>query len=212
MERSVKASLRFSVVLMLFLALSTGVDNAVAAPQPSSANQTQTFVDTDSDGIPDELDPDDDNDGSPDIDDPDPLVTNPPPPDQPGDDDSDSDSDGDNIPEVLDPDDNNNGVSDEDETVPAEPANAGAGSWPSVDPPSNADASTTDVSTASASQATGASDVQPLIRSLPDTGSGGNPSSQPTLLLLIAVIFLTCAACLRKAGGRCGIEVPMTTE
>ncbi len=195
MERSVQASLRFSVVLMLFLALSTGVDNAVSSPQPQSGNHTHAFADTDNDGIPDELDPDDDNDGSPDIDDPDPIVTNPPPPDQPGDDDSDSDSDGDNIPEVLDPDDNNNGVSDDNEPLPAAPTNPGDDSSPSTDPPSNAGSSTDNPS-----QSAVAGNTQPLIRSLPDTGAGTQPSSLPPLLLSIATILVgaTCSGLMER--------------
>lgn len=66
-----------------------------------------TLIDTDGDGIADDIDTDDDNDGTPDVDDAFPLDPN-----------EDTDTDGDRIGDNEDQDDDNDGILDADDTYP----------------------------------------------------------------------------------------------
>lgn len=87
--------------LALLLTLLMTGRPAVASPTVAVQPATMLAVDSDGDGIPDDMDPDDNNDGTSDD-----GTTNGPIPD----------GDNDGIPNDLDPDDNNNGVTDENET------------------------------------------------------------------------------------------------
>lgn len=190
MERFIRSLLRVSFVLALLLASSEPLEYVAAAPQPPSGNDTHTFVDSDGDGIPDELDPDDDNDGIPDVDDSNPLVPDPPP-DSPGNETTDADADSDSIPDILDPDDDNDGVSDDDTPAQSAPANPGDASSSSPG---------TGSSPGSPSRAFDTDDSQPLVRSLPDTGAGASEDSLPGLLLTIAGMHAVFALLLRTGG------------
>lgn len=192
----------FAVVCVLLLA-------PLAAPTISARNDHVVLalaqpLDTDGDGIPDDVDPDDDNDGVFDFDDYAPLdqtIQNPPAdpqdpdgtanegeplhPDSGNEYDQDSDSDG--IPDDLDPDDNNNAIVDGDEPVEEAPGDEEPAEQPdpvivpTPEPLSEVPSGSTREETAAQLPP---APLAPVVTSLPDTGTGME-SSLPNLLIAV---------------------------
>jgi hypothetical protein len=168
MTRRIPGRLCAAVLLVLLLG-AFQADPTRASPAINPGSNQMLAADSDSDGIPDDMDPDDDNDGVPDS-------------DQGGEGTSSGneplpDSDDDGITNDMDPDDNNNAVTDEDETVPT---------------PS--DGNSTDSGGSTPSQAPSPSE-QPLVSSLPVTGSGQPDATHgPHFALIVANSAVLLAA------------------
>ncbi len=160
---------------MVLLALLLGAiqsTGTLASPAHITGWNQALAADADGDGIPDDLDPDDNNDGIPDSDQGGDGVT-------PGNDPL-PDLDNDGITDDLDPDDNNNAVTDDDEPVPS-PSNGGSSG-----------------SGGSSSSGAGGGSDQPLVRSLPVTGTGNaNPSLAPQFAVVAAISALVMAITLQ---------------
>lgn len=162
-----------AAVLLALLLGAIQMESSLASPAHSSgSSSTFLAVDSDGDGIPDDLDPDDDNDGIPDSDQGGQGVSsgNGPLPD--------SDSDG--ITDDMDPDDNNNAVTDENE--PALSTSGSNASNPGSPSSTNPDSSGT----------------QPLVMALPVTGAGESRTSVAAHLAVI-MAFSACAVAVASS-------------
>jgi hypothetical protein len=168
MTRRIPGRLCAAILLALLLGVFR-MEASLASPASIADPIHILALDSDSDGIPDDMDPDDDNDGVPDS-------------DQGGEGTSSGneplpDSDDDGITNDMDPDDNNNAVADEDETVPT---------------PS--DGNSTDPGGSSPSHAPSPGE-QPLVSSLPVTGSGHPDASHgPHFAVIVAISAVLLAS------------------
>lgn len=165
--------------LLVLLALGFSVSSLSASPNAPLWNEPLLAVDSDGDGIPDDLDPDDDNDGISDANEGDPSA---PPDNAPI-----PDDDNDTIPNDLDPDDNNNGVTDEDDVVaPVNGSDGGSNGGSAGSGGSNAVGDS------------GSSNGGPmLISALPVTGSGPSDAFATNWMRLLG---LSVAALLMALG------------
>jgi hypothetical protein len=173
MTRRIPGRLCAAVLLVLLLG-AFQAEPSRASPVITSGSNHTLAADSDSDGIPDDMDPDDDNDGVPDSDQGGGGTSsgNEPLPD----------SDDDGITNDMDPDDNNNAVTDEDETVPTPPGGNSTNSGESS--PSHASSP----------------DEQPLVSSLPVTGSGPPDASHDphsAVVVTISAVLLQVFAAQR---------------
>jgi hypothetical protein len=170
MTRRILGSPCAAILLALFLGVFH-LEASLASAAPPAGPNVAVAVDTDGDGITDDMDPDDDNDGLPDS-------------SQGGDGTSSGndplpDSDDDDITDDMDPDDNNNAVTDEDEPVP---------------PPSGGNSSSPGGTSNSGSSSSG---DQPLVKALPVTGAGSaSPLSVPSLMLYLGTFAMSLAICI----------------
>jgi hypothetical protein len=167
MTRRILGSPCAAILFALFLG-AFHLEASLASPAPPAGPNVAVAVDSDGDGITDDMDPDDDNDGLPDS-------------SQGGDGTSSGndplpDSDDDDITDDMDPDDNNNAVTDEDEPVP---------------PPSGGNSSSPGGTSNSGSSS---SSDQPLVKALPITGAGtARPLPAPNLMLYLSIFAMSLA-------------------
>lgn len=157
------------VLLAALLTMGLRGPQVMAAPGWSGNGTFGLAVDSDGDGIPDDLDPDDNNNG---ISDENEASPNPRP-----DNGGIGDDDGDGIPNDLDPDDNNNGITDEDEASIPPPASNGGNSGGSGGSSANG----------------GSNDGGSMIRALPVTGVGTGGDIPVRAFAIAAVVLLLLA-------------------
>lgn len=180
----------------LMMVGSIGGSIALASPDHAPTSATTRLVDTDNDGIQDEIDPDDDGDGILDVD------------ENPGsgdsedpDDGNQTDSDGDGIPDVLDPDDDNDGTGDDGSDGGPSPSDDADGDGiPDVLDPDDDNDGVTDEDEASSGNGPGTGPEAPsgsgnsgdgMVTALPVTGVGSATSSNtwPAGLLALATVL-----------------------